>query len=656
MPISKEYLRYLEAELKKEKFTWFETVCNLFGKFPIPIPISKETEKKVLEQLEFTQTRVKVQSIYSAAIFLALLSVLISIPLFIFNQTLFGILLLASGLGFSYYLTVYPSLNVRYYRIQASSDLVLSVLYMIVSLRIVPSLENALMFAALNITGPVGRSLKKLAWDLGIGKFENADKALEFYSDMWRQENEEFAEAIDIIRTSTLKTEPERNRMYEEAINLLLDRNMERMKKYAAQLTTPVTLINYVGIMLPVLTVILFPVMTIFLTQAIKPTLLIILYNILLPITVYWLMQQTLMTRPFSFSKTDISSHPDAHKIGYYKIKIGKGYVSIPLIPISIIVGGIIIILGILLINYSEDPTSVYKIIGGLTISWGIVMAIILYSYFSYRKNIEIQKEIKEVEMEFTTALYEFGLVLGSGYSVETSLEKLTKKIKNLKISNLFSMALDRIKKFGFTLERAFFDEELGVIKYYPSKLIFNILKILTESLRKGSAATAVAMISISNYLKSVNKVEIYMRELLQESTSEMNFMLTIMVPVACAITIALAALMTNIVYSLSKIFENLTGLSTQVPLASSTMLNVLVNVKDIIPIEWFTIVVSIYMIEIVFIIADYLSRLQYGEDPLEILKTLTSGLTKGMIFLTLISVFVFVSLSGLTSFISPVS
>jgi len=175
MPISREYIKYLEAELKKEEVTWFEKICNSLGKFPITIPIGKDTEKKVADQLAFTQTNVKVSSIYSTAIAIALLSVVFSIPLFVLNESLFGILVLVGGIGMSYYTTIYPSLNVKYYRIRASSDLVLSILYMIISLRITPSLENALLFAAFNISGPVGRSLKKIAWDLEIGRLERKE-------------------------------------------------------------------------------------------------------------------------------------------------------------------------------------------------------------------------------------------------------------------------------------------------------------------------------------------------------------------------------------------------------------------------------------------------------------------------------------------------
>ena len=653
MAVSRDYVKYLEAEIKKENPTWFEKTCNTFGRL-FTIHVSKETEKKVSEQLEFTQTKVKVSNVYSTAILFAILAVVFSVPLFLLHQSLFGMLTFAFGMSAAYYISIYPALNVKYYRIRASSDLVLSVLYMVISLRIVPSLENALLFAAMNISGPVGRSLKKIAWDLEIGKVESGDKALEYYSNFWRQENEEFSEAIDIIRTSAIKSGEERNKMYEEAITILLDRNMERMKKYSTQLSTPVTLINYVGVMLPVLTIILFPIMTIFLTQAIKPTLLVIAYDVILPLVVYWLMQQTLMTRPFSFAAIDISKHPDAHKVGFYRLKTGKKkFIDIPLIFVAPVIGGLISALGILMIAATKEPVSIFKVLGGLIFTWGIAASIVIYSYFSYRKNIDIKNDVKRTEGEFTEALYEFGIILNSGYSVETSLEKLLSKIKNLKISNLFSMALDRIKKFGLTLERAIFDKELGVIIYYPSQLIFNILRILTESLQKGSSATAVAMMSISKYLKSVNKVEDYMRDMLQESTSEMGFMLTIMVPVACAITIALAALMTNTVYQLSTVFASLTGLTDSVPFSSPTTLGILVDIKNVIPIEWFTVIVGVYMIEIVFVLANYLSALQYGEDKLEKFKLLANGTFRSMLFLTIISLFVYVAFSGIVNFVN---
>lgn len=641
---SREYKQYLISEVQKPKPTWYEKLVNGFGKIPFEYPVDRDAEQRIRSQADFVGYEIKPSAIYTSAIFIVIISIISSILIFLFTNSPLALLVgIFSGAGFAYYIYSYLPNQVKFTRIRATSDLLLSVLYMVISLRITPNLENAVVFASANVSGNVGRDLKKIVWDMSLGKY-TGDDALEVFAKKWREENDEFSEAIDIIRTSVFKGETERLKMYEEAVNVILERNSERMKTYSTQLNTPVTVINYMGITLPVLTVILFPIMTIFLSQAIRPHLLVLLYNVALPLLVYWMMIDTLKKRPISFGAVDISTHPDAYKIGTYRTK-NK---IIPLLPISFVVAGAIISLGYLLIRFDPNPISLLKIGGGLAIVWGVSLGIIIYSYFSYRKNIKIKQDIVATENEFTEALYELGLILSSGYSVETSIEKLLTKIRNLKISFLFTKTLNNVKELGMTIQKAIFDPKDGVIKYYPSKLIKNVLQIFVEALQRGSQTTAVAMMSVSGYLKSVRRVEDYLKEILQETTSEMQFMLAILVPVALGIIVALAGLLTSVLVQISQLLATLTGLSGQSPFSQPNLLGVLVDIKNIVPIEYFVIIVGVYMIEVVITLAMFLSALQYGEDPLEKHKLIANGLFRGMLIFSAVSLFTYVAFSGL--------
>ncbi len=645
MTESKEYRQYLTAEVQKPKPTWYENLVNSFGKIPITFPVDKDAEKRITEQASFIGYEIKPSSIYITSIFIFILALVASVATLFYTGSMLALLVgIMGGAGLAYYIYSYLPNQLAFTRIRATSDLLLSVLYMVISLRITPNLENALVFASVNVGGIVGRDLKKIAWDMSLGKYKTGDDALEIFARKWKQENNEFSEAIDIIRTSSFKAESERLKMYEEAVNVILERNTDRMKTYSAELNNPVNIINYLGITLPVLTIILFPVMTIFLSQSIRAELLVLIYNVALPLIVYWMMMETLKKRPISFGVVDISTHPDAYKIGTYKIK-NK---IIPLLPISIAVSISLIALGYFIIQSEESMISLSKIIGGLVVIWGIAAGIIIYSYFSYRKNIKIKEDIIITENEFTEALYELGLILSSGYSVETSIEKLLTKIRNLKISFLFTKTLNNVKEFGMTIQKAIFDQNEGVIKYYPSKLIKNILQIFVESLNRGSKTTAVAMMSVSGYLKSIKRVEEYLKEILQETTSEMQFMLAILVPVATAIIVAIAGLLTSVLVQTSMFLATLTGLSSNPIFSQQNTLGSLVDVTRIVPIQWFVLIVGGYMLEVILTLAIFLAALKHGDDPLEKHKLIANGLFRGMLIFTVISLITFVTFNGL--------
>lgn len=645
MPISREYIEYIKSEMERRKVSWYEHVCNFFGRVPVKISLDKKTGEKISGQLEFCDLKTTPQSVFLTSLAVAGITIILSVILMFFGFATLGILLLVSGAVFAYYIYIYPMNLSKFYRIRSSSDLLLTILYMVVSLRISPNLENALMFAAVNIKGPVGKGLKKTAWDLAVGMHDNADTALGHFTDEWREENEEFSEAVDIIRTSMLKAEDERLKMYEEAINFLMERNTDRMKNYTSQLMTPITIISYMGITLPLLTIIMFPIMTIFLSQAIKPYLLVIVYNIGLPLIVYFLMTEVLKKRPFSFGVIDVSSHPEAHRPGMWKL----GSSSIPLLPVCMLIAVSVVLLGAYVIFVTEEDVSLTKIGGGLIVVWGIALALIIYSFLSFYRNIDIKNEIRRSETEFTEALFQFGQILRSGYSVEISIKKLLVKIRNLTVSRLFSMALENINKLGFSLHRALFDKDMGVIKYYPSKLLKNILGIVVESMQKGSLITADAMVSISGYLKSIQRIEQYLREILTEITSEMEFMLSVLAPVSCGVVIGLAALMTSVIVNIAMFLGSVAGISG--PFSSPTTLTPLVDPKNIVPIEWFIVIVGGYMIEITVLLSMFISALQYGEDPLETYKLIVNGIGRGMVILTLLSVLIFLILGGLVQF-----
>jgi len=648
MPISREYQQYLESELAKRRPSLFEKVCNQLGaRIPIDIPLDKDTEQKMWQQLEFVGYKTTPKDIYRAAIAIGVIGVLAGIALLLMNADMIFFLIAFIGGGLlAYYWTIYLKHAVTFTRIRATADLLMSVLYMVISLRITPNFENALLFAALNTTGTIGRDLKKIVWDMSLGKYESADVALEAFANKWKQENEEFSEAIDVLRTSSFKGEDERAKLYEEAINIILERNTDRMKNYTQKLANPVAIINYLGITLPVLTIILFPILTIFLTQAVPPYLLVIVYNVLLPIVVWWMINDTLMRRPLSFGLRDVSTHPDAHRIG--TMVVGKK--TYKLWPFSIIIFAVLTSLGLLAIFTDKETISLQKILGGMSIIWGAVGAMVFYSYFSYKGNDKIRDGIVETENEFAEALFELGLILNTGYSVESSVEKLVRKIKNLKISFLFERALDNIRKFGHTFEKAIFDPETGVMKYYPSTIIRNILKIFSEALKKGSKTTATAMISVSTYMKNVNRVEVFLREMIAETTAEMQFMMSLLIPVSMGIIIGLAALLSLVLFNVSQFFMTVSGITQNLPIGENSLISVLGDIKRVMPIEWLTVVVGVYMIEVLLSLSVLISTLKFGDDPIEKQKMIANGLFIGTLIWTVVGLVTFLAFRGIVN------
>jgi len=643
----------MEVERRKH---WYETVCNTLGKKFFKIPLDKKTIEELSNKLNFCGLEIKPNSVYATCIITILISAILGIIISFLWSGFYGLIIIGGGVSLGFYFYYYPSILTKYYRIQASSELVMTVLYMVVSLRLTPNLENAIKFAAENLSGPVGRDLKRMMWGLSTGKYISPEDLLNDLAAKWREENLEFYQAIDMIKTSMMEKGEKRDRTLDESINVLLKGNMDRMKSYTTQLKMPLVMISTLGVTLPILTVIMFPIMTIFLTETIKPIMLVLFYNVLLPIVVYLLMGDVLRSMPLQTRVIDISQHPDAHPVGVYYIKFGGRRIRVPLLIVAILIGFLIISLGIFMTSLpTKELVTPAKLFGGLTILWGLASIIAFYSFFSYYKNIDIKNEIKETETEFDDAIYQLGHILYTGKPVESSLEKLSVSLKGLKIGDMFSGVLSNIRKFGFTLRKAFFDEKVGVAKYYPSRTIKNILKIIVDSTEKGVIGAAKTMISIAQYLKSVDKVEEYSKEILEETTSDMRFTLSLMAPITCGIVVGMATVMVMILARIVFLLSSITGLSTAMPqLQNPSFIEGLVDVKKIIPAEWFLVIVGFYMLEVVILLSDFLAALEHGSDPLEKYKLIANGTITGMLIFSFSILIIYFLFGGIIKMMWP--
>jgi len=598
--------------------SWYEVLCNFFGR-TFKLPLKKEQLKKLSNRLEFCDLHIRPSYIYTTAIILVIIGIVISSILFFFNFNIYGLFVIASFLGFAYYIIVYPGILTRYYRIRATSDLIQAAFYFVVSLRLVPNLERALMFASSNVGGIVGKDLKEKAWGISTGKYTSTDEVLNDFAIKWKEENIEFYEAINMIRSSVSQKKGKRELMLDEAVNVLLKGNMERMKHYSTQLRNPLMIITTMGITLPVLTIVLFPIMTIFLTDAIEPTMLFIFYDVILPLLVFYIMNETLKTRPVTFKIIDISMHPGARPMKKIVLNLSGKKIAIPTLLVSILLGAVVCSGGYYLITLPSEPVSLTKIVGGLVILYGIAAPIILYSFLNFYKNIEIRDKIKEMEDEFDEVLFQLGYTLSTGIPVEAALEKSYQKTKDLKISSLFERVLNNIKMFGLTFKSALFDKKYGVMKYYPSPTIQSTMEMISDYIGKGVAGISKSILSISKYLKSMHSVEEHMKEILDETTSSMKMMMNLLVPIASGAVVGMATIMIMVLYQIVSILTGITGLAEAYPQQlGPDVLGGLVDIKNIMPAEMFLVVVGIYMLEITMMLAIFINSLQNGDDPLD--------------------------------------
>ncbi len=619
--VSREYKIFKKKEEKP--LSWFEFLARFSGKILTARP-DQNTRKEIESATAFTGLRVRPEEVMSLVILDIIFFVSISVILFFSGFVpLVGVLALVSfGVGLSYYFLKYPTNLLKSYRMRASSQVVLAVLYMVVSMRISPNLEQALKFSSANVSGPLAWDMRRLLWDIEMGKYYSASHALTDYIAKWKPENEEFAEALRLIRDSQTQTSGRSEAILNEALDVILEGTKTRMKHYAQDLSMPVTIIHMMGIILPVLGSIMAPLAAVFLSSMVRPEFFAIAYDVILPLFLVWFINSVLKKRPTTFSQVDISHHPDLPPKGSFLLKAGKARIVLPVLPIAVAVGLLFILPSFYFFAGNPDilfpPKDVVPEHTPLTLAFscfltlGVGFALATYFILSNYQRVRIQGDVQKTESEFELALFQLGNRMSGGTPAEVALEKSINDVKDMNISGLFTMTLRNMRNLGMTFRDALFHPKWGSVAYYPSRLIKNIMYMIVDIAKKGFQYAAEGMLTVSRYLRNIRETQEYIRDLLQESVSSMTFQAYMLTPLVTGLIVAMAQIIIQVLGILTK---KLTELSTGTELPFDVAGGLFGESTSSVSPALFQIIIGVYLIEVIIILAMFITKITQGEN-----------------------------------------
>lgn len=641
---SKEYRRFLIEEfLSQKRESLYEKACNTAEKI-FKIRSGEENEKRFTGAIKFDYLNINPSGPLSlvSLLFLILSPIFIILTIFkIFSITTTVVSFIILALT-AYYLYNYPFFRVRIIRAKASTEIVLAVLYMAVSLREIPNLENAVVFAASNLTGPLARDLKRMIWKIETQQFTSIEPAIDEFTDKWGKENEEFVNAIKLLKASVQQPPDRSLKMIDESIEVVLEGTSDRMNHYAQDLRMPVMVIYALGIMLPTITLVLFPIMMIFLQQYANISFLVVTYDILLPVSLFWFINSNLKAKPPTVSQPDISEDLTQIKIGSHSLSVF--YVAI---PILLILGSI----GTYLLMQYQIPFSLCSqwqgcnpkktfdaackphdltlnfdgckklmtdiftpTVSSSLIVWAVALSIGVSFFLMTRSRMAARSKIKKIEGEFTEALFQLGHQMMMGHGIENALNESKKNLQGLEISSFYDKILNNIKILGATFEKAVFDREYGAVWDYPSEIIRSIMKIIVEASRKSLVSVSTSMLTISKYLKGMHNIEEKIKEMLSETTTSMKFLSMILSPLVAGITVGMAVIILGIVITLSLSLSQITAQGIEIPASASFLLGLWRGGVTVGP-HMFQLVLGIYVIETTLLLGMFVNGLENGED-----------------------------------------
>jgi hypothetical protein len=249
--------------------------------------------------------------------------------------------------GFWYILT-YPGFQASLIKVQAGDEAIKVILYMLIYLKLNPSLEGAANFAAKHAKGPITEDIKKAMWDLEVGKYSTLEEAFGKYMPKWAAWNEDFVRSLSLLYGVLIEpTEEGREDILKKSLSFILDSTHSKMKRYVENIASPLAILHVMGLTLPALGIILFPMVSIFLQQQVSIPQIVFGYTVLLPLVNLFFAYRVLVKRPGAFLAPDIAEHPDLPSENYFSFNMFGKKMLLPIPVFAILIGLLIMSYGL---------------------------------------------------------------------------------------------------------------------------------------------------------------------------------------------------------------------------------------------------------------------------------------------------------------------
>lgn len=662
---SREYLDF-KREFYPARYSWYEKSCN-FAEKTLKLGVSGKKAEAMQKSIETCHLSITPSGVLSFAI-LAALAVMVfgsliafALPLLLIGQPMLFLVFffVIAGLIMIPFLQRLPDFMATTWRMKASNQMVQSIFYMVTYMRHTSNLERAIEFAADHLDSPLSLDFRKILWDVETQQYSTIKDSAEAYLAAWKEWDKEFVEAFHLVESSLYEPAEERRlALLDKALDVVLNGTYENMLHYAHNLKAPMTMLHMLGIILPILGLVILPLVVSFLSGDSSPFVTMIyialLYNITLPVSVYYLGRMILAKRPAGYGSTDIGELPGMEQFKNVTLALGKGKggksVIFSINPLYFalmifLVGGVIGFSPLIIHSFDPgfelSPTesgnlklmeyicppeipaceAAEKIgpygLGASVLSLVVILALgcSLGLYYAFRsKNvIKIRQKTRELEDEFSSALFQLGNRLGDGLPAEIAFAKVAETMKGTTSGEFFTLVEKNMTKLGMGLEQAIFDYRVGAIASFPSKVIESSMKVLVESAKKGPRIAAQALLSMSAYIKEIHRVEERLRDLMSDVISSMKAQIKVLTPAIAGIVIGITSMISGI---LTRLSAQLTTFAQSAGDAGS--LGDMLSIFGIgIPTFHFQIVVGLYIVQITWILTFLSSGIENGSDRL---------------------------------------
>ncbi len=496
-----------------------------------------------------------------------------------------------------------------------------AVSYMAMSMRLTPSMHQAVLFAARNVGDPMAARLRRVIVDVELRKFDSLEDAFMDLARTYDPGNEEFQQALRSLRTAELGgTIDGVERALDRATSTVFEGSRRRVKEFADGLQRPVFVLFSLGVVLPLMVGSMLPLMS---ATGVGGSLwaAILLMDIIFPILFVLTARRILARRPLIRRAVPVRVDGDGRK---------------KRVAIALVVGGALVVLGVFCTQIAADATSAQaeldaaladgtivgmdpvhraelearassaegdpltalaSTLGPLPVLWGVAAAVAIYYLPALRGPRMRRKEVESVEDSLPDALFQIGSRIADGMPLEPAIHRTASSMDGEPIAALLRKVLAHM-----TLKRTSPTEALfgrgGALVGFPSENVSASLKTIVQMVRKDVSGAGRAIVAVSDHMRDLRKVDREVASQLRPVTEMMRSTATLFAPIILGITSALYLVVARLAPSL----PTSSGAAIAAPIPSGV----------------FILVLGVFVLAMVAATMHFTSRLASGDDPIE--------------------------------------
>lgn len=505
-------------------------------------PWEVDASDELTEALSYLEAPHEPETVVRAGFGAGFLAPLLSLPLFFLSVPIVGVSSVALFLAVATIHTIQtaPLLLASLRRSEALGQAPNLIGRIVLRMKIQPSLESSVKFAAETGNDPLSKSLQdhinRAMGTPGSGLLTFSDEWVEYFPSVRR--------SAHLLNTAQDAPGDKREQTLERALAAILNGTRDQMAEFTNAIRSPTTGLYAFGVMLPLALISLVPAIS---TTGVTITIeaFVIVYNFILPGVIIVVGGQLLVKRPVAFPPPQVTrDHPDIDT--HWLVPAGAAVVA------GGGAAGFTIVLGIIAPSVQ---------IAHLAPISGIGLLIGVFLYLFYKPVVEVRDYVRDVETHLVDALYIIGRQVDESEAVESAIETAGERLPAA-TGDVFEQAAGRQHRLHLTVDQSFLGK-YGVLEHIPSPRAHATARLLGIAAKEGQPA-GMTIVSMADHLEELQEVERHTKREISSVTGTLKNTASVFGPLVAGATVALASTMVGQDITFSDLTADVAPLATE--------------------------------------------------------------------------------------------